>query len=91
VAVSSGAMKGRIVITGSVASDVLMSYPGLFSEQFVGDGVGISLSFLVADQVVRAGGTAANIAYGCALLGDKPELAAAAGVTMSRLRTRYRS
>ncbi len=72
-------MTARIVITGSVARDVLMSYPGLFSEQFVGDAGKISLSFLVADQVVRAGGTAANIAHGCALLGDRPELAVAIG------------
>jgi adenosine kinase len=69
-----------IAVTGSVATDHLMSYPGLFAESLVVDQLDkIALSFLVDDLEVRRGGCAANIAFGLAALGSAPVLVAAVG------------
>ena len=59
-----------IAVTGSVATDHLMSFPGLFADSLVVDQLDkIALSFLVEDLEVRRGGCAANIAFGLAALG----------------------
>jgi adenosine kinase len=69
-----------IAVTGSVATDHLMSYPGVFAESLVVDQLDkIALSFLVDDLEVRRGGCAANIAFGLAALGSTPVLVAAVG------------
>ena len=69
-----------IAVTGSVATDHLMSFPGLFAESLVVDQLDkIALSFLVEDLEVRRGGCAANIAFGLAALGARPILVAAVG------------
>lgn len=70
----------KIVITGSIAYDYLMSYPGRFQDAFVaGKLEKISLSFLVDSLKRQRGGTAPNIAYTMALLGDRPTIMATAG------------
>jgi adenosine kinase len=70
----------RIVITGSIAFDYLMSFPGKFTEHFLPEHMHrISLSFLVDTMDKRRGGCAPNIAYSLALLGERPLLMAAAG------------
>jgi adenosine kinase len=70
----------RIAVTGSIATDHLMSFPGRFSDQFIADQLHkVSLSFLVDDLVVRRGGIAANIAFGMAQLGLRPALVGAVG------------
>jgi adenosine kinase len=70
----------RIAVTGSIATDHLMSFPGRFAEQFVADHLDkVSLSFLVDDLVVRRGGIAANIAFGMGQLGLRPALVGAVG------------
>lgn len=70
----------KIVITGSIAYDYLMSFPGRFRDAFVVDKLEkISLSFLVDTLKRQRGGTAPNIAYTMALLGDRPTIMAAAG------------
>jgi adenosine kinase len=71
---------GRVVVTGSVAFDYLMTFPGSFIEHLIPDHLShLSVSFLV-DQMRRVpGGCAANIAYGLAVLGERPLLLAAAG------------
>jgi adenosine kinase len=70
----------KIAVTGSIASDHLMHFPGKFSEQLLADQLDkVSLSFLVDDLVVRRGGIAPNIAYGMAQLGLKPILVGAVG------------
>jgi adenosine kinase len=70
----------RIAVTGSIATDHLMRFPGRFSEQFLADQLHkVSLSFLVDDLVVRRGGNGANIAFGMALLGLRPALVGAVG------------
>jgi adenosine kinase len=69
-----------IAVTGSVATDHLMSYPGLFADSLVVDQLDkIALSFLVDELEVRRGGCAANIAFGLAALGSPPVLVAAVG------------
>jgi len=70
----------KIAVTGSIATDHLMHFPGRFSEQLLADQLHkVSLSFLVDDLVVRRGGIAANIAFGMAQLGLRPALVGAVG------------
>ena len=71
---------GRIVVTGSVAFDTIMVFPGRFGEHILPDKTHIlNVSFLVDRLERRRGGTAANIAYTLALLGERPLLCAAVG------------
>jgi adenosine kinase len=68
------------VVTGSIATDHLMRFPGRFAEQLVGTHLDrLSLSFLVDDLVIRRGGVAANIAFGLGVLGRAPVLVGAVG------------
>lgn len=70
----------KIVLTGSVAYDYLMTFPGYFREHFLADKLDqISLSFLVETMTLRRGGVAPNIGYTLALLGGKPQLMATVG------------
>jgi adenosine kinase len=70
----------NIAVTGSIATDHLMHFPGRFSEQLLADQLHkVSLSFLVDDLVVRRGGIGANIAFGMAQLGLNPALVGAVG------------
>jgi adenosine kinase len=77
----------KIVVTGSIAFDYLMSFPGLFTEHFLPEHMGrVSLSFLVDTMDKRRGGCAPNIAYTLALLGERPLLMATAGEDFSEYR-----
>jgi adenosine kinase len=70
----------KLVVTGSIAYDYLMSFPGKFTEHFLpGHMNRVSLSFLVDTMDKRRGGCAPNIAYTLALLGERPLLMATAG------------
>jgi adenosine kinase len=69
-----------VVVTGSIATDHLMTFPGKFTEQFVeGQLENVSLSFLVDDLVQHRGGAGANMAFGLGLLGLRPVLVGAVG------------
>ena len=69
-----------ILITGSVAYDYLMTFPGLFKEQILPERLAsISLSFLVDGMSKQRGGIAPNIAYSMALLGERPRVMATVG------------
>ncbi len=69
-----------ILITGSVATDHLMSFPGKFSDSLVADKIDkVSLSFLVEELQIRRGGVAPNIAFGMGCLGLSPVLVGAVG------------
>jgi len=69
-----------ILLSGSVAYDYLMTFPGLFHEQILPERLkSISLSFLVESMSRQRGGTAPNIAYTLALLGERPRLMATVG------------
>jgi len=70
----------KTVVTGSIAYDYLMSFPGKFTEHFLAEHMErVSLSFLVDTMDKRRGGCAPNIAYTLALLGERPYLMATAG------------
>ncbi|ADU48504.1 carbohydrate kinase family protein [Intrasporangium calvum] len=70
----------QIAITGSIATDHLMTFEGLFADSLVVEQLDkISLSFLTQDLQVRRGGVAANIAFGMASLGQRPILVGAVG------------
>jgi adenosine kinase len=69
-----------IVVTGSIAFDYLMSFPGRFTEHFLPEHMSrVSLSFLVDTMDKRRGGCAPNIAYTLALLEEEPRLMGTAG------------
>ena len=77
----------NILITGSVAYDYLMTFPGLFKEQILPERLAsISLSFLVDSMSKQRGGIAPNIAYTLALLGEKPRVMATVGEDFSDYR-----
>jgi adenosine kinase len=70
----------KLVVTGSIAYDYLMSFPGKFTEHFLPEHMKrVSLSFLVDTMDKRRGGCGPNIAYTLALLGERPLLMATAG------------
>lgn len=74
-----------IHISGSLAYDHIMDMPGLFKDYFVADKLhNINVSFFVPDHTEQFGGTAGNIAYGLALLGEKPSIIASAGNDFDR-------
>jgi adenosine kinase len=78
----------KIAVTGSIATDHLMHFPGRFAEQLLPDQLHkVSLSFLVDDLVVRRGGVAANIAFGMAQLGLRPALVGAVGADFADYRS----
>lgn len=69
-----------IAVTGSIATDHLMRFPGRFSEQLLADQLHkVSLSFLVDDLEIRRGGVAGNIAYAIGVLGGDVALVGAVG------------
>ncbi|MFC4602196.1 carbohydrate kinase family protein [Rhodococcus kronopolitis] len=77
-----------IAVTGSIATDHLMRFPGRFAEQLLADQLqNISLSFLVDDLEVRRGGVGGNIAYAMGVLGGSPLLVGAVGADFAEYRT----
>ena len=78
----------RIAITGSIATDHLMTFPGRFVEQLIPEKLDrVSLSFLVDTLEIRRGGVAANIAFGLGVLGLSPLLIGAVGEDFAPYRT----
>ncbi|MET8046930.1 carbohydrate kinase family protein [Streptosporangium sp. NPDC005286] len=78
----------RIAVTGSIATDHLMTFPGRFGDQLIADQLHrISLSFLVDDLQIRRGGCAANIAFGMGCLGLRPVLVGAVGADFADYRS----
>lgn len=70
----------RVLVSGSIAYDRIMDFPGLFAEHFMPEKLhAINLSFLVERLSVQYGGTAGNIAYNLALLGEQADIIATAG------------
>ncbi len=69
-----------IVLTGSIAFDYIMTFPGKFRDHILPERLDrLSLSFLVDSMVRQRGGVAANIAYTLALLGERPTVMATVG------------
>jgi adenosine kinase len=69
-----------IAVTGSIATDHLMRFPGRFADQLLAEHLQkVSLSFLVDDLVIHRGGVAGNMAYAIGILGGQPTLVGAVG------------
>jgi adenosine kinase len=78
----------HIALTGSIATDHLMTYKGRFADSLVVDELDkIALSFLVQDLEIHRGGVAANIAFGMANLGQRPILVGSAGDDFAEYRS----
>lgn len=70
----------RTAVTGSIATDHLMTFPGLFGEQLLPDQLAsLSVVFLADGLEVRRGGTGANVAFGMGVLGQRPLLVGSVG------------
>ena len=68
-----------VIVTGSIATDYLMKYPGRFREHILPEQGKISVSFLVEEKQMSRGGIGPNIAYTLALLGERPRLMGTVG------------
>jgi len=78
----------KVALTGSIAYDYLMSFPGHFQEHILADKLeSISLSFLVESMIKRRGGVGPNIGYTMALLGGDPILFSTAGQDFAEYRS----
>ncbi len=78
----------RIVVTGSIAFDYVMVFPGNFQDHILPEKMHIlSVSFLVDSMKRERGGTAPNIAYSLALLGERPEVVGTVGDDFADYRT----
>ena len=78
----------NIIVTGSVAYDYLMTFPGRFQEHILPDQIAnLSVSFLVDSMVRQRGGIATNVAYNLALLGERPRVMATVGQDFEDYRT----
>ncbi len=72
--------RSKIIVTGSLAFDSIMDFPGRFADHILPDKIHLlNLSFTVGTLKKQFGGTAGNIAYNLALLGEKPVIIGAAG------------
>lgn len=75
-----------IIVTGSIATDYIMKYPGRFREHILNDQQKLSVSFLVEEKHMSRGGVGPNIAYNLALLGERPRLMGTAGQDFGEFR-----
>ena len=77
----------EIFISGSLAYDRIMDFPGKFADHILPDKIHIlNVCFMVNGLTEKFGGTAGNIAYSLALLGEQPLILATAGKDFSRYR-----
>lgn len=76
-----------VLITGSIAYDYIMQFPGYFKEHILPEKIqNISVSFLVDSMKKQRGGIATNIAYNLALLGERPRIMATVGQDFAEYR-----
>lgn len=73
-------MKKNIVVSGSLAYDRIMDFPGYFSEHILPEKIHVlNVCFQVNGVKEKFGGTAGNIAYALKLMGQEPIISAAVG------------
>jgi adenosine kinase len=71
---------GKVLVCGSIAYDHIMDFPGLFKDCILPDKIhALNVSFLVNSLKKLRGGTAPNISYNLALIGEKPVIIGTAG------------
>ncbi len=82
----------RVLVSGSIAYDRIMDFPGLFKDSFLPDKLhNINVSFAVEGFSENFGGTAGNIAYSLALLGIEPKIIATAGSDFEHYKAHLKS
>jgi adenosine kinase len=70
----------NIIVSGSLAYDRIMDFPGYFSDHILPDKIHmLNICFQVNSMMEKFGGTAGNIAYALTLMGDKPIISATIG------------
>jgi adenosine kinase len=70
----------NIVVSGSLAYDRIMDFPGHFSDHILPGKIHVlNVCFQVNSMREKYGGTAGNIAYALSLVGEKPIISAAIG------------
>ena len=70
----------KIIVSGSLAYDRIMDFPGHFSEHILPEKIHVlNVCFQVNGVKEKFGGTAGNIAYALTLMGEKPEISATIG------------
>ncbi len=75
----------QIYVSGSVAYDRVMNFPGMFKDQILPDQIhNLNVSFMVDSLIEQFGGTAGNIAYNLMLLEENPVILASAGSDFSQ-------
>jgi adenosine kinase len=73
-------MNMNIIVSGSLAYDRIMDFPGSFSEHILPEKIHVlNICFQVNGMKEKFGGTAGNIAYALTLMGEKPEISATIG------------
>lgn len=78
----------QILVSGSLAYDRIMDFPGLFKDHFIPEKLhNINVSFQVADLSEQFGGTAGNVAYNLALIEEQPHIIGTVGSDFVRYRT----
>ncbi len=79
----------NIFISGSLAYDRIMNFPGHFADHILPNKIHVlNVCFNINGLVERFGGTAGNIAHSLALLGEKPFIVATCGDDFTRYRNR---
>lgn len=79
-----------IVISGSLAYDHIMTFPGSFEDHIIPGKVHVlSVSFLFDSLVRHRGGVAGNVAYSFALLGERPALVGGGGSDFAEYRAAF--
>jgi adenosine kinase len=75
----------NIIVSGSLAYDRIMNFPGHFSEHILPEKIHVlNVCFQVDGVKEKFGGTAGNIAYALTLMGEKPLISAAIGYDYHR-------
>jgi len=75
----------EIFISGSLAYDRIMDFPGHFEDHILPDKIHVlNVCFNINGLVEKFGGTAGNIAYSLAMLGERPFIVATSGDDFSR-------
>lgn len=70
----------NIIVSGSLAYDRIMDFPGYFADHILPEKIHVlNICFQVNGIKEKFGGTAGNIAYGLALMGQKPEISSSIG------------
>ena len=81
----------NIYISGSLAYDRIMDFPGHFVDHILPEKIHLlNVCFNISSLMEKFGGTAGNIAYTLSLLGESPFIVATAGDDFSKYADRLR-